>query len=92
MENTVEKSANARDQHVTWPRGLLHGGSPMVDECHVTSAYSQKQGCERSSELLPAADKSPGPAKVHKHQQFSRQSGACWLSLSHNKLYSMELK
>ena len=46
----MEKSANARDQHVTWPRGLLNGGSLMVGRCHVTGATTNSRAVGASSE------------------------------------------
>ena len=50
----MEKSAIAHDWHVTWTRGLLHGGSLLGDGCHVTSVTANSKAAGASRERQDA--------------------------------------
>ena len=50
----MEKSAITRDRHMTWSRGLLHGGSLLGDGCHVTSVTANSKAAGASRERQDA--------------------------------------
>ena len=62
----MEKSAITRDRHMTWSGGLLHGGSLMVDGCHVTSVTANSKAVGASREGQGATAIARGDRDVRK--------------------------